>query len=222
MAKKFNLKFTLKDVFLVVLGIFVMSIGTALSYIANIGTGSIGTLVDGVHNLLSISYGTADILICIVLMAPMLLLAPDLLGIGTLISTFGIGMFIDLCKALLENIPFGDGWVVRLVLSVVGMVISSLGASIYVSTGAGISSFDALMIITYRITGLSYSHASIVANYTVLLLGWLIGGTVGLGTLVTIFIGGYVSGFFMNRTWKYIGKPSPLQREESKTEEAEA
>ena len=222
MAKKFNLKFTLKDVFLVVLGIFVMSIGTALSYIANIGTGSIGTLVDGVHNLLSISYGTADILICIVLMAPMLLLAPDLLGIGTLISTFGIGMFIDLCKALLENIPFGDGLVVRLVLSVVGMVISSLGASIYVSTGAGISSFDALMIITYRITGLSYSHASIVANYTVLLLGWLIGGTVGLGTLVTIFIGGYVSGFFMNRTWKYIGKPSPLQREESKTEEAEA
>ncbi|MBR5502119.1 MAG: YitT family protein [Oscillospiraceae bacterium] len=222
MAKKFNFKFTLKDVFLVVLGIFVMSIGTAMSYIANIGTGSIGTLVDGLHNLLSISYGTADILICIVLMAPMLLMAPDLLGIGTLISTFGIGMFIDLCKALLELIPFGNGWAVRLVLCVVGMIISSLGASIYVSTGAGISSFDALMIITYRITGLSYSHASIVANYTVLLLGWLIGGTVGLGTLVTILVGGYVSGFFMNRTWKYIGKPSPLQREESKPEETEA
>ena len=73
------------------------------------------------------------------------------------------------------------------------------------------------MLITYRITGLSYSRASIVANYTMLFVGWLLGGTVGLGTIVTILIGGYVSEFFMARTWKYIGKPSPLARENEET-----
>ena len=69
-----------------------------------------------------------------------------------------------------------------------------------------------MIMLSYRLTGLSYSHASIVANYTMLAIGWLIGGTVGLGTLFTILIGSYVSGFFMNRTWKYINKPSPLKR----------
>lgn len=222
MLKKFNLKFTLRDVFLVFLGIFIMAIGSALTYIANIGTGSIGTMVDGLHHLLDISYGLADITICLVLMIPMLFMAPDLIGIGTLISTFGIGTFIDIWKALLERIPFGDGWGVRIVLMLLGLVISAFGTSIYVSVGAGISSFDAMMLITYRITGLSYSNASIVANYVMLGVGWLLGGTVGLGTLVTIIIGGYVSGFFMNRTWKYIGKPSPLQREEKPAEDAQA
>ena len=222
MKKGFNLKFTARDVVLVIIGIFVMSIGTAMSYIANIGTGSIGTVVDGVHNLLHISHGLADITVCIVLMVPMLFMARDLIGIGTLISTFGIGIFIDICKAVIGLIPFGDSWAVRVVLSVAGLVISSLGASIYVSTGAGISSFDALMLITYRITGLSYSHASIVANYTMLFVGWLLGGTVGLGTIVTILIGGYVSEFFMARTWKYIGKPSPLARENEEAPAQEA
>ena len=212
MQKKINLVFTLRDVLLVLVGIFIMALGSALSYKADIGTSSIGTTVDGLHNLLNISHGMADILICLILMIPMLFMARDLIGIGTLISVFGIGLFIDMWKAIIALHPIGNSWPVRIALSLAGLVISSFGTSIYVTTGAGISSFDAMIMLSYRLTGLSYSHASIVANYTMLAIGWLIGGTVGLGTLFTILIGSYVSGFFMNRTWKYINKPSPLKR----------
>ena len=212
MQKKINLVFTLRDVLLVLVGIFIMALGSALSYKADIGTSSIGTMVDGLHNLLNISHGMADILICLILMIPMLFMARDLIGIGTLISVFGIGLFIDMWKAIIALLQIGNSWPVRIALSLAGLVISSFGTSIYVTTGAGISSFDAMIMLSYRLTGLSYSHASIVANYTMLAIGWLIGGTVGLGTLFTILIGSYVSGFFMNRTWKYINKPSPLKR----------
>ena len=214
MQKKINLNFTftLRDVVLVLVGIFIMALGSALSYKADIGTSSIGTMVDGLHNLLNISHGMADILICLILMIPMLFMARDLVGIGTLISVFGIGLFIDMWKPIIELLPIGNSWPIRIALSLAGLVISSFGTSIYVTTGAGISSFDAMIMLSYRLTGFSYSHASIVANYAMLAIGWLIGGTVGFGTLFTILIGGYVSGFFMNRIWKYINKPSPLKR----------
>lgn len=212
MQKKINLNFTPRDVVLVLVGIFIMGLGSALSYKADIGTSSIGTIVDGLHILLNISHGMADILVCLVLLIPMFFMAKDLIGIGTLISVFGIGLFIDMWKPIIELLPIGNSWPVRIALSLAGLVISSFGTSIYVTTGAGISSFDAVIMLSYRLTGLSYSHASIVANYAMLAVGWLIGGTVGFGTLFTILIGGYVSGFFMQRTWKYINKPSPLNR----------
>lgn len=211
--KKIRLHFSFRDVLLVLTGILIMGLGSALCYKADIGTSSIGTMVDGLHGLLDISHGLADILLCLVLMIPMFFMARDLIGVGTIISVFGIGLFIDMWKAVLELIPFGSGWPTRIIMSVLGLVISSLGTSIYVTVGAGISSFDAMIMLFYRLTRLSYAHASIVSNYVMLAVGWLLGGTVGLGTLITILVGGYVSGFFMSRTWRYIGKPSPLDRD---------
>ncbi len=213
MQRKMNLRFTFRDVLLVLFGVLTLGLGSALSYAANIGTGSIGTLVDGIHSLLNISHGLADISVCLVLMIPMFFTARDLIGVGTLISVFGIGVFIDLWKRLIELLPLGDGWPVRILLAVLGLVISSFGTSVYVTAGAGISSFDAMIMLTYRLTGLSYAHASIAANYAVLALGWVLGGTVGLGTLITILAGGYVSDFFMNRVWRYVGKPCPLNKD---------
>ena len=200
-----------KDILLFCVGMLIMTFGSACCYEANLGTGSIGTLVDGVHRTFDISRGFADILISLILMIPIFFYSRDLIGIGTLISLFGIGLSIDFWKKILLLFSL-EGFIWRLVMYVIGTFVSAFGMSLYVSVGAGIGSYDASIIFIYRITKLPYKYAKILADFLMLLIGGLLGGTIGIGTVVSIVIGGYISHFFMTRTSKWINKPSPLNR----------
>ena len=68
--RKLNIKLKqlCKDTLLICAGLFVMALGSAMSYHANLGTGSIGTIVDGTHRLLGISRGMADITVSVILL----------------------------------------------------------------------------------------------------------------------------------------------------------
>lgn len=94
-----------KDTILICAGLFVMALGSALVYQAALGTGSIGTMVDGVHHALGISRGLADITVSLVLLAIVCLTARDLINIGTVISLFFTGFSIDFWKWVLTFLP---------------------------------------------------------------------------------------------------------------------
>jgi len=203
---------SVRDLCFVVIGIMIMGFGSAFSYKANIGSGSIHTLVQGVHRFLNISEGRADILISIVFLFPMFFLAYDLVGMGTVISVFGVGISVELGKIFIGMLNVGNSWITRIILYFIGSVVSSLGASIYISTNAGIGSLDAAIILLYRMTDISYANSSIVINVVLTIVGWLLGGTVGLGTFLGTITGSYISEFFMKRVYKWIGKENPLKK----------
>ena len=134
---------------------------------------------------------------------------------GTLLSLFGIGLSVDFWKWVITMLPVGPGWTAYAMYAA-GLVLGSLGTSLYISVGAGISSYDSAIMLLYRIfKSFQYKYVKILADFLMMFMGVLLGGTIGIGTVLSTVAGGFVTQFFLVRCAKWLKKPSPLQRDEA-------
>jgi uncharacterized membrane protein YczE len=106
------------------------------------------------------------------------------LGIGTILNAITIGISIDL---FLNVIPKASDFWWGLGYFIVAIVINGLGISMYIGAGLGPGPRDGLMTGLVRITGRPVWLVRTVIEVLVLGLGWLMGGAVGLGTVLYAF-----------------------------------
>ncbi len=198
-----------KDTLLICAGLLVMALGSALVYQAALGTGSIGTMVDGVHQALGISRGLADITVSLVLLAVVCLTARDLINIGTVISLFFTGFSIDFWKWVLTFLPAPSAAGVYAMYAA-GLVLGSMGTGFYIAVNAGISAYDAFIMTVYRLTRWQYRYAKILADFLLMLAGILLGGTIGVGTVISTVAGGFLTQFFIQRSTRLLGRRAVL------------
>lgn len=194
---------------LICIGLFIMALGSALVYQADLGTGSIGTIVDGVHRTLHISRGMADIAVSCVLLGVAFLFARDMVKGGTVICLLFTGFSIDFWKWLLGFLPeMSSGWL--FVTYVAGLVLGSLGTGFYISVNAGISAYDAYVMCLYRLTKWQYKYAKILADTLLMLAGLLLGGTIGIGTVISTVSGGFLTQFFIKHSTRLLKREAIL------------
>lgn len=186
-----------------------MALGSALVYGAELGTGAIGTVVDGVHRVLGISRGMADITVSLVLLILVLLTARDLINIGTLISLVVTGFSIDFWKWVLSLLPELPVWGIY-GMYVLGLILGSMGTGFYIAVNAGISAYDAFVMTVYRLTKWQYKYAKILSDTLLMLTGILMGGTIGIGTVISTVSGGYLTQFFIKRSTRLLGREAVL------------
>ncbi|WP_329079166.1 membrane protein YczE [Streptosporangium sp. NBC_01469] len=117
-------------------------------------------------------------------------------GVGTLSNVVFLGLFADGAMWLL---PTPDALAARWAYLLLGVVITGAATGLYIGAGLGPGPRDGLMTGLNRL-GLSIRAARTVIEVTVLAAGWLLGGTVGVGTLVFALAIGPLSQFFMPRT----------------------
>ncbi|MEU1685153.1 hypothetical protein [Micromonospora sp. NPDC005707] len=102
-------------------------------------------------------------------------------GLGTVSNVVVIGLVVD---ATLAVLPPGEGLPLRTTLLVVGIVANGAATGLYLGAGLGPGPRDGLMTgFTARRPRYSVRLVRTVIEVTVLSLGWLLGGTVGLGTV---------------------------------------
>jgi uncharacterized membrane protein YczE len=86
--------------------------------------------------------------------------------------------------------PVLDGWLANLVWMLIGLIIVSIGAGLYISANLGAGPRDGMMVGLTRVSQWPFWIIRTIGESLVLLTGWLLGGTVGLGTaLFAISIG---------------------------------
>lgn len=110
-------------------------------------------------------------------------------GIGTLVNAFSIGPFADLNKPL---IPQMTSLTAQLIWLVVGLLICSVGLGLYISANLGGGPRDGLVVGLTRVSGWPFWIVRSLVEGVVLVSGWLLGGTVGLGTLLFALGIGYM------------------------------
>ncbi|MEU1838865.1 YczE/YyaS/YitT family protein [Micromonospora chersina] len=116
-------------------------------------------------------------------------------GLGTISNVVVIGLVVDATLALL---PPGDGLPVRATLLVAGIVANGAATGLYLGAGLGPGPRDGLMTgFTARRPRYSVRLVRTVIEVTVLSLGWLLGGTVGLGTVAYALAIGPLAQFFI-------------------------
>ena len=146
----------------------------------------------GIAQHLPVSFGTVTIIVGV---AVLLLWIPlrQWPGLGTIANVVVIGLATDATLALLEA---PDAMVLRVVLLVGGIVLNGLAGALYIGSQFGPGPRDGLMTGLVRRTGRSFRLVRTSIEVTVLVVGWLLGGVVGLGTvLYAVLIGPVVQVF---------------------------
>ena len=172
-------------------GLVVFGVGIALMAQAGLGLGPWEVFHQGVSRQTGMQLGTVSILVGI----PILLLwwpLGERPGIGTVLNIVVIGVATNLTIPLL---PVPVDVAPQLAMMAAGVVLIGLASGIYLSADLGAGPRDGLMTGVHHRFGWSISRARTALELTVLLAGFLMGGAVGLGTIVfALGIGPIVQG----------------------------
>lgn len=116
-------------------------------------------------------------------------------GLGTVSNVIVVGLSVD---ATLAVLPEAGHLAVRSALLVTGIVLNGVATGLYIGAGLGPGPRDGLMT-GLAARGLSIRVARTTIEVSVLVLGWLLGGTVGVGTVLYALSIGPLAHFFLPR-----------------------
>ena len=105
-------------------------------------------------------------------------------GIGTILNALIIGIMIDVC---IRYVPTPDNYIYQILLGAFAVLTVGIGGGIYLVANLGPGPRDGLMIGLQKKTNLPIALVRGVLEITVMSIGWYLGGTVGIGTLLFAF-----------------------------------
>lgn len=178
-------------------GLFLFALGVVMTLRAELGISPWDVLADGIHLHTPLTFGMAVIAIGAVLItvAAAFGIRP---GPGTLANMLLIGVFADLMLA--TDIGAGlddDRLILRVAVLLGGVAVIGLGSALYIGAQLGAGPRDSLMVTVATRTGWSVRLSRTIIEGSALLLGAILGGSVGIGTAVfAVTIGPSVHFFF--------------------------
>jgi uncharacterized membrane protein YczE len=178
----------IKPIGRLLLGLYLVGLGLAMMIHTGLGVPPWDVLSQGVQVQTGWSFGFSAIVISAIVL---LLWIPikQQPGIGTVINAIMIGPFADLNEPLMPEL---DGWLANLLWMVLGLLAVALGLGLYISANLGAGPRDGLMVGLTRVSGWPFWIIRTIGESLVLLTGWLLGGTVGIGTALFAVAIGYL------------------------------
>jgi uncharacterized membrane protein YczE len=180
------------------LGLFLYALGIAITMKANIGYAPWEVFHAGISNAVGISIGTVSIItgFCIVILAVLL---GEKFGLGTILNMILIGVFLDLILGI-KGLPLASGYFSGVGMMILGLYIIALGSYFYIGSGFGAGPRDSLMVALKRKTGLPIGLCRGMIEVSAVLIGWILGGLVGVGTIISAL----AIGFCVQSTFKIL------------------
>jgi len=196
-------------------GLCIMSFGSAMALVADLGMEPWDVLNDGMAKFLQgifdiqlangadlITFGRANIAIGLTILLIDVLFR-EKIGFGTFINILLCGNVVDLCTgdmipgfALLPDfrgMPMTESFVPRLILCVLSLLPAAYGMYVYMSARLGSGPRDGLMcVVKRRAARIPVGGVRVLLEGCALTVGWLLGGTVGLGTIILVLLSGPV------------------------------
>jgi len=163
-----------------VVGVILFGLGIALMAQAGLGLGPWEAFHQGIGRLTGQEIGTVSV----VLGVPILLLwwpLGERPGLGTVLNVLCIGTATNIGIQLL---PAAVGLPAQLAMMLAGVLVIGLGSGMYLAADLGAGPRDGLMTGIHHRFGWSIRRARTLVEVIVLAMGWLFGGTIGLGTIV--------------------------------------
>lgn len=167
----------------VVLGMVVSAVGIVMMLQANIGLEPWSVLQQGMAQSFGMTYGTASIIVGAAAIG-VAILCGEGFGIGTILNITLCAIFIDFLLAR-GWIPLMDDLLSGTLMLLGGLELLAIGTWLYMKSALGSGPRDSLMVALARKTGRSVGLCRAVVEIGVILLGFLLGGQVGIGTVIS-------------------------------------
>ncbi|MDC0043944.1 hypothetical protein OAJ03_03510 [Candidatus Pelagibacter sp.] len=181
--KPLNLKPKISTFFYLCFGLTLFGLGEGLLIVSASGASPWSVLAQGISLNVDFSIGTITLFVSI---AVLLLWLPlnQKLGIGTILNALIIALMIDIC---IKFVPTPVNYISQIVLAIVAVLTVGIGGGIYLVANLGPGPRDGLMVGLQKKTNLPIAFVRAFLEISVVSIGWYLGGTVGVGTLLFAF-----------------------------------
>ena len=181
--KPFNFKPKFSTFFFLCFGLTLFGLGEGLLIVSFTGASPWSVLAQGISLNVNLSIGTITLLVSI---AVLILWIPlgQRPGMGTILNALIIALMIDLC---IKFVPTPSNYIHQIILAVVSVILVGVGGGIYLVSNLGPGPRDGLMIGLQKVSNLPIAVVRATLEISVVGIGWYLGGTVGVGTLLFAF-----------------------------------
>jgi uncharacterized membrane protein YczE len=170
-----------------IVGLFLFALGIVLLLESGLGLSPWDVLNQGVSEHTSLSFGTANIVIALVVLVLARVLGARI-GLGTVANAILIGLMVDGLLAIDRIDSLSEtSLTVRITLMVGGVLVIGIGSGLYIGAGMGAGPRDSLMLVVAQRAGVRIGIARATIEVAVTVIGFALGGTVGIGTLAFAF-----------------------------------
>ena len=181
--KPYNFKPKFSTFFFLCFGLTLFGLGEGLLIVSFTGASPWSVLAQGISLNVNLSIGTITLLISIVVLILWIPLGQKP-GMGTIFNALIIALMIDLC---IKFVPTPSIYLHQLILAVISVMMVGIGGGIYLVSNLGAGPRDGLMIGLQKVSNLPIAVVRATLEITVVGIGWYLGGTVGIGTLLFAF-----------------------------------
>ena len=181
--KPYNLKPKFSTFFFLCFGLMLFGLGEGLLIVSFTGASPWSVLAQGISLNINLSIGTITLLISIAVLMLWIPLGQKP-GMGTIFNALIIAIMIDLC---IKFVPTPSNYINQLILAVISVITVGIGGGIYLVSNLGAGPRDGLMIGLQKVTNFPIAAVRATLEISVVSIGWYLGGTVGVGTLLFAF-----------------------------------
>lgn len=182
------------------LGNIIIGFGIALGVLSNLGIDPGMTFFYGISGMTGLSLGFTTGLCNILFLMPLLFFDRKRIGIATVVNMLCMGYIVDFfMNTIFQNIML-EWMEAKVVILLLGVCLQSLGVAIYSSAMMGQSPLDGIPnVIIKHFPKLSYRIVRVIQDTSLVIIGFLCGSNVGIGTLVLMFLTGPLIHFFQSK-----------------------
>lgn len=211
------MKRSLKEIFvrviLLLIGLVIAHLGVTLFLLADLGADPFNVLVQGIFRTLSkisalsfLTHGYTHIAICFLIILVLLIADRNYIKIGTVLCMVCGGPIIDFFSLILAPLFASMPFVLKVVMLGLGCVILAFGMTIVIKSDAGTGPNDLVAVVISDKMKKKFGVVRIIVDVSFVLAGFLLGGVVGLGTIICACLVGPVAGVFMPHNEKLVNK----------------
>ena len=165
-------------------GLFCCGIGIYFTLQANIGVSPWDVFHQGISSHTGMLYGNVSVLTALIILVVDIFMKEPI-GIGMFLDAFIVGKAVDLC-GWLNFLPKQTSLPAGLLCMLAGLTITACGMRVYMGCALGCGPRDTLMVALCKHTGLPVGPVTMMIYAVVTAIGWLLGGQVGIGTVLSV------------------------------------
>ena len=208
-----------RRILMTIAGVCICGLSIGMFSFSNLGLDPFQVFAHGTWHLTRMGFGTFYALINIVLLVLIFFVNRRKIGLGTVINLFGVGYMAEFSEWVIRHFVHTEAFGVRFLFLVLGIVVMCLAAAIYFTADLGVSTYDAIALTIAEQTRFQFRYIRITTDFICVATGWVVldltrlssfpkggsalqillwslGGTVGVGTIITAFFMGPLIALF--------------------------
>ncbi len=197
---------------LLFIGLVIAHLGVTLFLLTELGADPFNVFVQGIFRTLRnflgmLTHGYTHVSICIIIILLLLIIDKSYIKIGTVVCMVFGGPIIDFFTRILNTfIHAGNPFALRIATLAAGCVILAFGMTIVIKSDAGTGPNDLVAIVISDKLSKPFGRVRIIVDFCFVAIGFLLGGAVGIGTIISAFLVGPIAGVFLPYSEKIVDR----------------